>query len=165
MISLTRFVNEKFNSVLYTDMRLVLEGDMLVKTDRMSMANSLEVRVPFLAPQLVNLVMTLPPEFKIGKKQGKRILRETFAPLLPREVLSRKKQGFEIPLHSLLKQELRPMIASLLGKERIREQGIFNPAEMQTLADLALSGNPGDAPSRVWGLLVFQFWWDKYMKR
>jgi asparagine synthase (glutamine-hydrolysing) len=95
---LLKGIDDNFNSLLYTDVQLVLQNDMLVKTDSMSMANSLEVRVPLLDYRLVNFLFSLPEEYKITADSQKRILREAVAPLLPEEILTRKKHGFEVPL-------------------------------------------------------------------
>jgi asparagine synthase (glutamine-hydrolysing) len=162
--ALTKEINEDLNSVLYTDMKLVLEGDMLVKTDRMSMANSLEVRVPFLDRKLVDLVNAMPVSYKVQKGNGKKILRETFTDILPQEILTRKKQGFEIPLLSWLRKELGPMIEVQLSEKKIKEQGIFNYKEVKEITRQLFSTDPGDAPARIWALLVFQDWWDRNME-
>jgi len=90
--------NGDFNEVLEADMQLVLEGDMLVKVDRMSMLHGLEVRSPFLDHEVVDFVMQLPSAYKIDKHSRKKILKESFADLLPAEIFTRKKQGFETRL-------------------------------------------------------------------
>ncbi|HEY6162906.1 MAG TPA: asparagine synthase (glutamine-hydrolyzing) [Bacteroidia bacterium] len=160
---LTQKVDKTMNSVLYTDMKMVLEGDMLVKVDRMSMAHSLEVRVPFLDHKLVSLVSGLPSEFKIGKGKGKMILRDAFAELLPAEILNRKKHGFEVPLLRWLRTELRHLIEEDLSEQKIKAQGIFDHNQVDHLVKKLFSPDPGDAAARIWGLLVFQRWWKKYM--
>src|SRR6185437_16952501 len=91
-------INSDFNSVLYTDVKLVLQNDMLVKVDSMSMANSLEVRSPLLDYRLVNFLFSLPVSYKITGADQKKILRDSVAHLLPNEVITRKKHGFEVPL-------------------------------------------------------------------
>lgn len=89
---------EKLNDVLYMDMHFVLPNDMLVKVDMMSMANSLEVRVPFLDYELVNFAFTLPDSFKMDASNSKKILRETYRSQLPEALFNRPKHGFEVPL-------------------------------------------------------------------
>jgi asparagine synthase (glutamine-hydrolysing) len=114
------------NMVLHTDMHLVLQNDMLVKVDLMSMANSLEVRVPFLDHDLVNFIFSLPSEYKISSAGRKIILREKFRDLLPEELLNRPKHGFEVPLLKWFRTELKNLIdKELLGESFIKEQGIF----------------------------------------
>lgn len=153
-------IDDDFNSLLYTDMKLVLQNDMLVKTDLMSMANSLEVRVPFLDYRLVNFLFSLPIEYKIGEGQQKRILRDAMAHLLPSEVLTRKKQGFEVPLLKWFKTELRSTIENVwLGDEFIENQGIFDVQQIKMLKQQLYSSSPQDAVAQVWGLIVFQHWY------
>ncbi len=156
--------NGSFNDVLQADMQLVLEGDMLVKVDRMSMMHALEVRPPFLDHHVVDFVMQLPASYKIEPGNRKKILKETFADLLPAEIYSRKKQGFEVPLLKWFKKELSGMIDELLNEKFLREQNIFHPQEITKLRKQMESNNPGDSVARIWGLIVFQKWWLKYCK-
>lgn len=154
-----------FNEVLYTDLHLVLVGDMLPKVDLMSMANSLEVRTPFLDYTVVDFVAQLPVASKIDAKIKKKLLQDTFRDILPAELYKRPKHGFEVPLLKWLRGELRPLIENdLLAEDFIREQGIFNPEEINALKQQLFSANPGDIHARIWGLLVFQYWWKKVMK-
>lgn len=156
--------NGDFNEVLYTDMHLVLQGDMLTKVDLMSMANSLEVRVPFLDYTVVDFAFSLPSEFKINSQTGKRILKETFRKDLPEELFHRGKQGFEVPLLKWFRTGLKSMIMdNLLSKDFIKEQGIFNPVEIENLKQKLFSTDSGDAATLTWNILVFQHWWKKYM--
>lgn len=159
---LLKHLNNDMNSVLYTDICLVLENDMLVKTDRMSMANSLEVRVPFLDHRIVDLALSMPSSYKIDGKRRKKVLRDAFGRQLPEEVFSRKKQGFEVPLLKWLRTDLRPMIErDLLEPGFVREQGIFNSTETEKLKKQLFSSSPDDAVARIWGLIVFQYWYKK----
>lgn len=152
------------NDVLLADMQLVLTNDMLAKVDYMSMANSLEVRVPFLDYEHVNYVFSLPAEWKFGKAQGKKILRDTFSDLLTDTVLNRPKHGFEVPLLRWFRTEMRQQIhQELLSERLLQEQGIFQPAAVRQLLQQLDSANPGDAAARVWNLIVFQYWWIKNM--
>jgi asparagine synthase (glutamine-hydrolysing) len=152
------------NQVLYTDMRLVLPYDMLTKTDLMSMSHGLEVRSPFLDYELVNFAFTLPVKSKINGKTRKRILRDSFRKHLPPELLSRRKQGFEVPLLNWFREDLRSFILEdTLHPDFVRHQGIFDPAEVEKLKVRLFSSNPGDIHARIWGLIVFQYWWKKWM--
>jgi asparagine synthase (glutamine-hydrolysing) len=155
-------VNNDYNSILLTDVKLVLENDMLVKVDRMSMNQSLEVRVPFLDHKIVDFAFTLPTNFKIDGAQRKKILKDTFKDLLPNELYHRGKQGFEVPLLKWFQSDLKAMITDdLLNDSFIKEQGIFNPEGIKNLKAQLFSNNPNDAVARIWGLIVFQFWWKK----
>lgn len=156
-------IDKDFNSVLLADMKLVLEGDMLVKVDRMSMANSLEVRVPFLDSHIVDFAFSLPAEFKILDSQSKRILKDAFKKELPSEIITRAKSGFEVPLLKWFRTELKGMIVNdLLSKHFVEKQGVFNYNEINTILKKLFSNNPEDSVARVWSLIVFQYWWKKY---
>lgn len=158
-------INSNYNSVLLTDMQLVLENDMLVKVDRMSMCQSLEVRVPFLDPKLVDFAFTLPTQYKIDGKQRKKILKDAFKNALPEELYQRDKQGFEVPLLKWFNTDLKTMITDdLLNDTFIKEQGIFNPTAISNLKEQLFSINPNDTVAKVWGLIVFQYWWKKTME-
>ena len=155
--------NKNLNDVLYSDMHLVLQNDMLVKVDMMSMANSLEVRVPFLDYNLVNYVFSLPSSYKINKEVGKKILQDAFRNLLPNELYHRPKHGFEVPLLKWLRKELKSFVFDeMLNEEFVKTQGLFNYDEILLLKQKLLSNNPGDVSARLWGLVVFQYWWKKY---
>jgi asparagine synthase (glutamine-hydrolysing) len=155
-------LDNSFNSLLFTDVKLVLQNDMLVKTDLMSMANSLEVRVPFLDYRVVDFLFSLPSEFKISDGQQKRILRDAVSHLLPMEVITRKKQGFEVPLLKWFKTELKDSIESLwLNDDYIENQGIFDPQQIKSLKKQLYSSSPQDAVAQIWGLIVFQHWYKR----
>jgi len=159
-----KYISEdgNMNDVLLADMHLVLVNDMLMKVDLMSMANSLEVRTPFLDYTVVDFAFSLPVESKIDSGGRKKIVRDAFRKLIPDELYTRKKQGFEVPLLKWFKTELKSMITDdLLSEQFIRSQQIFNYNEVRKLLDQLYSNNPGDAVARVWGLVVFQYWWRK----
>jgi asparagine synthase (glutamine-hydrolysing) len=152
------------NEVLLTDMQLVLPYDMLAKVDLMSMANSLEVRPPFLDPNVVNFAFSLPVESKIDAKMKKRIVQDAFRPMLPEELYKRPKQGFEVPLLKWFRNELRPLITDdLLSDDFVEAQGIFDVDAIRGLKNQLFSRNPGDIHARIWALIVFQHWWKKWM--
>jgi asparagine synthase (glutamine-hydrolysing) len=156
---------ENINDVLYADMNLVLPNDMLTKVDLMSMANSLEVRVPFLDYDVVNFVFSLPEEYKINSRIRKRILQDTFKDALPPQLYNRPKKGFEVPLLKWFRNEMKSLITDdLLSEEFITQQRIFEYPEIDKLKRQLFSSNPGDVHARIWGLIVFQWWWKKYMK-
>lgn len=162
ILSRTDFTNG-MNDVFYSDAQLVLPNDMLTKVDLMSMANSLEVRVPFLDYEVVNFAFSLPQEFKIDFKRRKKIVRDAFKHLLPEEIYTRGKQGFEVPLHDWFSNELKGMIRDeLLSEKAIVEQGIFEPAAIKNILAKLYSSNPGDSALLVWSLIVFQNWWRRY---
>ena len=162
----TQFLSEssEINDVLYSDMHLVLANDMLVKVDMMSMANSLEVRVPFLDHKLVEYAFQLPQQYKIDSHMRKRIVQDAFQDILPAQLYRRPKQGFEVPLLKWFRKDLRSLIQDdLLHKDFVIDQGIFDPDEIESLKKRLFSINPGDVHARIWGLIVFQWWWKKYL--
>lgn len=152
------------NEVLLTDMQLVLPNDMLTKVDMMSMANSLEVRTPFLDYKVVNFAFSLPQSSKIDGGMKKKIVQDAFREMLPPELYKRPKHGFEVPLLKWFQNELKPMIVDdLLSDSFIEAQGVFNVKEIQRLKAQLFSNNPGDIHARIWALVVFQHWWKKWM--
>lgn len=152
------------NEVLLSDMHLVLPNDMLTKVDLMSMANSLEVRVPFLDFEVVNFLFSLPASHKIDGGMRKKILQDAFREELPPELYNRPKKGFEVPLLQWLRTEMKSEINDdLLSEKLIREQGIFNYAEIKKLKRNLFSLSPGDIHARIWALVVFQHWWKKWI--
>ncbi len=153
------------NGVLFNDLKIILTGDMLTKVDTMSMANSLEVRTPFLDYRIVNFAHSLPASYKINTQLQKRLLQDTFRSILPPELYNRPKKGFEVPLLKWMRNELKPLIKNdLLHEEAIRAQGIFNPNVIKLHLDRLYSNNPGDSAANIWALLVFQYWWTKHVK-
>lgn len=154
---------DDFNELLLADMQLVLPNDMLRKVDLMSMANGLEVRVPFLDHHVVDYVFQLPVSSKINGQMRKRILQDTFRNFLPAELYNRSKKGFEVPLLKWFRTSLKSMIAEdLLNDKFIESQNIFDPKAICKLKRQLFSFNPGDAQATVWALIVFQWWWKRY---
>jgi asparagine synthase (glutamine-hydrolysing) len=152
------------NELLRTDMDLVLANDMLFKVDMMSMANGLEVRVPFLDHRVVNFAFSLPLSSKLDGKMKKKIVQDAFREILPPELYKRPKHGFEVPLLKWMRRELRSWIDEMLNEKLMLEQGIFDIGEIRKLKAKLYSANPGDSHARIWGLLVFQYWWMRYIK-
>lgn len=158
------FDYENINDVLFTDMKLVLPGDMLTKVDLMSMSNSLEVRTPFLDHNVVDFVFSLPASYKITGNSRKKILKDTFKDLLPDELLKRGKKGFEVPLRDWLKNQLWSDIDNIyLSENYIIEQNIFNFEIINALKKQLHSKNPMDSHAKIWAILVFQRWYQNYI--
>lgn len=153
---------ETLNDILLTDMRLVLPNDMLTKVDRMSMAHGLEIRNPFLDVNVVNYLFTLPDSFKIDATMRKKLLQDTFREFLPAELYNRPKKGFEVPLLKWMRKDLKGVIKDdLLSKKFIEGQGIFEYKAIRKMKNQLFALNPGDIHARMWGLIVFQWWWRK----
>jgi asparagine synthase (glutamine-hydrolysing) len=140
---------------LYQD--TYLPEDILTKVDRASMACGLEVRAPFLDALLVDSIQSLPPSFKLGRKQTKSLLKRAAAGRLPAPILTRPKKGFGIPVASWLRGPLAPLMADLLGRDRLARQGLFNPDEVERRIAEHQSGRR-DHRKPLWTLLMFQLW-------
>lgn len=154
--------NESINDILLTDMHLVLPNDMLTKVDLMSMANGLEVRSPFLDHEVVNFAFSLPADYKINASLRKRVVQDAFRNVLPPELYNRPKKGFEVPLLKWFRREMKSLIVDdLLSEKFITDQGIFHYPAIDALKQQLFSNNPGDVHARIWGLIVFQWWWRK----
>lgn len=155
---------DEFNEVLISDLKLVLAGDMLVKVDMMSMANSLEVRSPFLDHKVVDFAFTLPTEYKINQHLKKRIVQDAFRDKLPEELYNRPKHGFEIPMREWFKNELWSLINDdLLSSKFIAEQKIFSVDYIENVKKELFNNLGHDVTWRIWSLIVFQYWYKKYL--
>jgi asparagine synthase (glutamine-hydrolysing) len=153
-----------FNDYLQVDLRVLLPGDMLTKVDLMSMANSLEVRVPFLDKDVVAFARSLPVDFKVKGNERKRIVQDAFRDILPQEIYHRPKKGFEVPLLAWMRNELlSDLDSTLFNKEYLDSQALFNSKEVLNLRKVLLSNNPGDVHGTIWALYVFQKWYQRWM--
>jgi asparagine synthase (glutamine-hydrolysing) len=139
------------------DIGTYLVDDLLVKTDRASMAHSLEVRVPFLDPVVAELAFALPTSQKVLALAKKRVLRRAAAGLVPRAIVHGPKRGFSIPAAAWLRGELRPFARDVLAPDALRRDGFFRPAEVTRLLDEHESARE-DHSRALWGLLCFQLW-------
>jgi asparagine synthase (glutamine-hydrolysing) len=145
------------------DLGIYLVDDLLVKTDRASMAHSLEARVPYLDPVVAELALALDTKQKIRGFSKKRLLRKAVAPLLPREVIRGRKQGFSIPVAAWLRGELEPFAREVLSPETIERQGCLRPEVVTRVLDRHTSGKE-DLSRQIWGLLAFTLWFDRYAR-
>jgi asparagine synthase (glutamine-hydrolysing) len=141
------------------DLGIYLVDDLLVKTDRASMAHSLEARVPYLDDVVASFALALPAGLKVRGLAKKRLLRKAVAPLLPRSVVYGKKRGFSIPAAAWLRGPLVPFAREVLATERIRAQGYFRPETVSRLLDDHIAGRE-DLSRQLWGLLTFTLWYD-----
>jgi asparagine synthase (glutamine-hydrolysing) len=152
---------EAVNQLLYCDLKLYLEGDILPKVDRASMANSLEVRVPLLNHTLVEYVAKLPHEMKLHGLTTKYILRRAMRRYLPPEILKRGKKGFNMPVAKWLTGPLRPLLEEMLSPERLQREGFFNADYVQQLLRQHMRGKQ-DHRKLLWTLLVFELWYEHW---
>ena len=141
------------------DRAIYLVDDLLVKTDRMSMAHSLELRVPFLDPAVAELALALPVAARVRGFAKKRLLRSAVEPLVGRDIARGRKKGFSIPAAAWLRGELEPFCREVLGAARLREQGYFEPAAVTRLIDDHVARRE-DNSRQLWGLMSFSLWQD-----
>ena len=128
----------------------------------MSMATSLESRVPFLDHYLVEFVFSLPGKLKLRGLTTKWIFKKTVEGLLPRENIYRPKEGFSIPIKHWLRQELKPLLLDYLNPHRIKREGYFQPETVNSMLQLHLAGRENFS-HQLWSLLVFQIWKENYL--
>jgi asparagine synthase (glutamine-hydrolysing) len=145
------------------DLGIYLVDDLLVKTDRASMAHSLEARVPFLDAVVAELALALETKQKVRGFSKKRLLRRAAAPLLPKEIIRGRKQGFSIPVAAWLRGDLAPFARDVLSPETVERQGYLDPAAVSRVLDDHISGKE-DLSRQIWGLLNFTLWFDRYAR-
>jgi asparagine synthase (glutamine-hydrolysing) len=143
------------------DLGIYLVDDLLVKTDRSSMAHSLELRVPFLDNDVAAMALGLATPLKVRGTAKKRLLRQALAPLLPKEILRGPKQGFSIPVGAWLRGPLQGFARETLSTETLARQGWLDPATVTGLLDDHCSGRE-DLSRQLWGLIAFTLWFDRY---
>jgi asparagine synthase (glutamine-hydrolysing) len=153
---------DPMDGAMRIDLATYLPDDLLTMADRMSMANSLELRAPFCDHRLLEASLAIPPTLKIPGWRLKGLLKTAFAPLLPPPVLSHRKQGFMIPLGDWLKGDLRDTLDEVLAPERVRARGLFEPAEVERLKAEHLAGTRTHA-DRLWTLLMAELWIREYL--
>ncbi|MFW6136723.1 MAG: asparagine synthase (glutamine-hydrolyzing) [Candidatus Aminicenantaceae bacterium] len=150
------------NGELYLDLHTYLIDDILVKVDRMTMAASLETRVPLLDHKVVEFMFRLPGRYKLKGLTTKWFLKKTMERLLPRENIYRKKEGFSIPIKHWLQKELKELMLDRLDSARIKQDGYFRTGEVERLIRSHLDGTRNNS-HQIWALLVFSLWKDHYL--
>ncbi len=145
--------------MLYLDAVTYLPDDILVKVDRASMSTSLEVRVPYLDPELAEFAWRLPMHMKIRGGQGKWILRQLLYKYVPRELVERPKTGFGLPLDGWLRGTLRAWAEDLISADRLRREGFFDTAAVRDKWEDHLAGRD-NWQYHLWDVLMFQSWLD-----
>jgi len=157
---LSRF--DDINGELYLDLKTYLADDILVKLDRMSMATSLETRVPLLDHKIIEFIFGLPGELKLKGITTKWLFKKTMERLLPHKNIYRKKEGFSIPIKHWLKDELKNLMLDYLNETKIRREGYFNFDTIKKMIDLHLRGRENFS-HQLWALLVFEIWKENYL--
>ena len=147
---------------MYLDSMNYLPGDILTKVDRATMAVSLEARVPFLDPNVIEFAWRVPLEMKIRNGQGKWLLRQLLSRYLPESMFNRPKMGFGVPIDSWLRGPLRDWAENLLDEKKLKEQGYLNPELVQSYWQEHLSGKR-NWQNQLWDVLMFQAWQNEWM--
>jgi asparagine synthase (glutamine-hydrolysing) len=146
----------------YLDTALYLASDILVKVDRMSMAHSLEARVPFLDRGVVELARRIPPRLRLRGLTTKYLLKRAMAGRLPAKVVGGKKRGFNVPMPAWLAGDLQTFTRDTLSPARVRAQGLFEPRAVTRLIDEHAS-RAADHSRALWTLLVLSVWTDEVL--
>ena len=152
------------NRLLYVDLKTFLPCLNLMTTDKTSMAANLEVRVPFLNRELLELSARLPPDLKLHGLKRKYILKRALESVLPRDVIWRRKAGFGAPIRSWLRGSLRPLVDDLLSDETVKRRGLFRTEEVKRIVNANLSGRE-DFSLQVFQLLTFELWQKQFLDR
>jgi asparagine synthase (glutamine-hydrolysing) len=145
------------------DLGTYLVDDLLVKTDRASMASSLETRVPFLDTVVANFALSLPASQKVRGFEKKRLLRRALEPLLPHQVAHGRKRGFSIPAAAWLRGELEPFARETLSATTLARQGVLDPVTVTRLLDRHVAGRE-DLSRQLWGVLAFTLWYEHHVE-
>lgn len=151
-----------YNQLIYFYLRFYLMDDILVKVDRASMFNSLEVRAPFLDVNVVNFVNSLPLDFKLNGFKTKYILKKLMQDKLPNEIINRKKKGFGMPIAEWFNNDLKPLLTDMLSPEKIKKEGLFNYQYIEKILKDHFSCRV-DNRKLIWTLLIFQMWREKWL--
>jgi asparagine synthase (glutamine-hydrolysing) len=154
--------DEALTRLQHIDLSVYLPDDLLVKADRMSMATSLEVRVPFVDHRVVEFAAALPAGLKVHRLTTKYILKRAMAGTVPSRILAGKKRGFNVPIAGWLMRELRELMHDVLSEARIRRGGFFDPARVSALIR-AHETRQADYSRNIYALLMFNLWCDEYL--
>jgi asparagine synthase (glutamine-hydrolysing) len=155
---------DQLNRLLYVDLKTFLPCLNLMTTDKTSMAANLEVRVPFLNREMIEMAARMPPDLKLRGLKRKYILKRALESVLPKDVIWRKKAGFGAPIRSWLRGPLRPLVADLLSEESVKRRGLFSPAEVKRVIDANFSGRE-DFNLQVFQLLGLELWHQMFIDK
>jgi asparagine synthase (glutamine-hydrolysing) len=148
--------------MLYVDFKTFMPALNLDTTDRTSMAANLEVRVPYLNKELLELSERIPSRLKIKGFKRKFILKKAVERLLPKEVIWRKKAGFGAPIRSWLRGPLNSVVKDLLSEDAVRRRGLFRPSEVQRLIGNYESGKE-DLSLHIFNLVTLEIWFTQFI--
>jgi asparagine synthase (glutamine-hydrolysing) len=152
-----------FDNLILEYERMYLMDQVLVKVDRASMFNSLEVRAPFLDTRVVELANRLPIDFKLHRLERKHILKKLMLGRIPKEIIFRKKKGFGMPIARWISGDMKQFVIDILGRQSIEEMNLFDPNYVEKILEDHFA-NRKDNRKQIWTLLMFTFWWRKWFK-
>lgn len=150
------------NRMLYVDTKLWLPDDLLARGDKMSMAASIEARVPLLDHKLVEFAASLPQHLKIRNLTRKYLLKKVASKLLPPAIVHRKKQGFPIPISGWLRKEAKQFVSDLLSYDTVNRRGLFNADYVQEVLQQHLRGT-ADRGAQLWALILVELWHRQFL--
>jgi asparagine synthase (glutamine-hydrolysing) len=153
---------EPLNQILFNDLKTYLEGDILYKVDRASMAASLEVRVPFLNREVVHFANDLPLDLKLHRFTGKFLLKKMMKDRLPKDIIWRSKKGFNMPVAYWLSGNLKELMTDMLSESFVNRQNLFEYSYIHQLIDEHFQHRK-DNRKLLWTLLMFQLWYQSYI--
>ncbi len=154
--------NNELDKMLSLEQRFFLTDHNLNYTDKMSMSEGVEVRVPFLDPDLMDFAYQIPNKYKVNKGQAKWILKKAMESYLPKDVIYRPKAGFGAPLRGWLKNDLRNLMNDTLSKEKIVKRGLFSPSEVHSLISNNDNGKI-DASYNIFSLMCIELWFERFI--
>jgi asparagine synthase (glutamine-hydrolysing) len=152
---------DPINQMLYFDLATRIPSDLLIRTDRITMAASVECRVPFLDHELVEAMLGVPAHLKIHNGTGKHLLKRLARRFLPREMIHRPKIGFSTPLALWFQDELKPLLENIFLRER--RIGALNYAAIEAMLDEHWRGRARHE-GRIWNLLALELWYRRWIE-
>jgi asparagine synthase (glutamine-hydrolysing) len=154
---------DTLNAMLYIDTKTWLPDDLLVKADKMTMANSVELRVPLLDHRILEFAASLPSSFKLNGFSTKHILKKTMSQRIPQQILNRKKTGFPVPYESWLRNDLKDLVRDVLTDRETINRGYFSKAGIERL--LQSNSNGANYSKEIFSLLSLEFWQRAFLER
>ncbi len=155
---------DRLTKQIRCDMRLYLPENILPKVDLMSMATSLEARVPYLDNDVIDLALAIPASLKVRSGVRKWILKKAFEGRLPQQILSRGKEGFSMPMKNWLNGAWNPLMHELLSESSLADEGIFDARYIASMMRQHEAGTQNHSHT-LWALMVYHLWRDRYARR
>jgi len=149
--------------MLYIDTKTWLPDDLLIKADKMTMANSVELRVPLLDHRVLEFAASLPPSYKLKGFTPKYILKKAMAQKIPKEILSRKKAGFPVPYEGWLRNDMKKVVWDVLTDRRTIERGYFRKESVEEM--LRANSHGANYSKEIFSLLNLELWQRTFLER